>query len=530
MALRIGTPALLLSLLPPLAVRTLPATAWLHAPQQGGGNYVSPLAGCEGFDCVLQYIALPDNWYSWYDTKFRLTGTIKSDTGNASVPWTGYILNMTSQRWQTRKRVDFPVWWHTLVVIVPQNLQIKDWATIELNFGIHKRDGELIRIDNRHVHEPVQDAMQSSVEINSGNLERHLPELKQAVQQAAFLAARTRAASASLLNLPNAEETFADDPVSTRRAGDYLKAFTYADFLDHPDEPERIMDLPTAKAVVRAMDTVAAFTATLPAMSPVTRFGVTGYSKLGTATWITAAADERVKAIVPVAIYLTFATLPTLMPPPENALSSAAAGLERQAAYVAPESAESPYLPVALSMATSEFHRLLTIIDPLYFSSRLGLPKLVIMAANDAVVGQFEFQVTELLPQLRGRSAYNLVPNCEHDASLMRSLPSIAAFFRGFLLGLNPPAIEFQLLNKERALGVRQARDFAKPPVAVRLWSGSPVKRFTGSALAESPPGSRSWVAKLPSGAEPEMTSFVSLEYEWPEPGYFYTISTPRFT
>merc|ERR1719221_2294580 len=73
-------------------------------------TYISPIAGCEGIDCVKEYVELPDASYSWTDTGHRINGIDRT----SSINWTGYVLNMTSQSWLTGAKVSFPVWWHTL--------------------------------------------------------------------------------------------------------------------------------------------------------------------------------------------------------------------------------------------------------------------------------------------------------------------------------------------------------------------------------------------------------------------------------
>merc|ERR1740121_3498646 len=86
-----------------------------------------------------------------------------------------------------------------------------------------------------------------------------------------------------------------------------MRSYTYADFLRHPRQPERICDLPMVKAVVKALDTVAAFTSSAAiSAGPVTRFGVVGLSKLGLTAWMAAAADPRVEAIAPLASHAAF--------------------------------------------------------------------------------------------------------------------------------------------------------------------------------------------------------------------------------
>ena len=59
--------------------------------------------------------------------------------------------------------------------------------------------------------------------------------------------------------IPNQHMVFAEDPLQKRRSEDGIIAYTWARFLEHPEEPEWLVRLPMVKAAVRAMDTVTAF-------------------------------------------------------------------------------------------------------------------------------------------------------------------------------------------------------------------------------------------------------------------------------
>merc|ERR1712232_548766 len=70
------------------------------------------------------------------------------------------------------------------------------------------------------------------------------------------------------------------------------------------------MELAVAKAGVRTMDALQAFSEGLPS-GRIERFGITGYSKYGSATWtLGAIGDPRIKAIAPAAIPLDMRTVP----------------------------------------------------------------------------------------------------------------------------------------------------------------------------------------------------------------------------
>ena len=80
--------------------------------------------------------------------------------------------------------------------------------------------------------------------------------------------------------------------------------YTWAHFLDHPDEPEWLVRLPMVKASLRAMDTMTAFVAQHPRLRipDLDYFAVTGASKRGWTIWDVVAMDTigRVAVIAPV--------------------------------------------------------------------------------------------------------------------------------------------------------------------------------------------------------------------------------------
>lgn len=527
--------ALLTALLLPGGLHGLFMTPLRHnnsAPRSD--DWVSPIAGCQGFDCVLQYISLPDDTYTWRDTQARLHGQVGSSRpGLPNVSWTGYVLNMTSQRWRTGAQVNHPVWWHTLVVIIPDVVEFQDWATLTLEFGINRADGQVDNIFNRLVV-PDEDG-QAELWIDSHNLNESLHELKLAVLKGAFLAARTRAPAASLLNLPNDGEVFANDPVQMDRTQDYLKAYTYQDFLDHSDEPERIFELPTAKAVVRAMDTVSAFTAGLPT-GAVKRFGVTGYSKLGTATYVAAAADSRVKAIVPMAIYLSLGLdigVKSVGPTATDMIRV----MRRSLYNVYPWTADVSYMGVLVSIPTPEFQKLSDIIDPLQFKDRVSVPKLIIWGANDEVCTPWKSQVMGSWDTFPGTTAFLEVPNAGHDEVFVKSLGSSAAFFRGILLGLTPPSVASSWDPARQTISLTQAGNTVVQPVAWRRWDqpltalgGAEAEHYTPSLMqAPSQAGSSGAAWSAAAAGRQGYSSFVEVEFEWPEPGYRFKVSSNEY-
>jgi PhoPQ-activated pathogenicity-related protein len=147
--------------------------------------------------------------------------------------WTGYVLNMTSQRWLTD--ADFSatsdggsLWWHYLVVIVPDN---------ELKY-----------------------ANNATLWITGGSVKSGKPSnTDEDIVLAAALATSVGTVTGALFGVPNEHLTFSSDPIQQSRTEDAIIAFTWDHFLKDPSDPTWLVRFPMVKASVRAMDAVKEF-------------------------------------------------------------------------------------------------------------------------------------------------------------------------------------------------------------------------------------------------------------------------------
>jgi len=221
---------------------------------------------------LFDYVNAPDPNYAYYDTGLRI--------GNASLGWTGYILNMTSQAWLLPSDTDHPVWTHQLVVIVPNNLKYTNVSAIYVTGG-GNGDGP-----------PSADS--------------------EDVLVPAILAKESGSVTATLFQVPNQPIVFTADPLQKERSEDALVAFSWsqvclqfmdrdqtslversgfvvwasAQYMKNTDRPEWVSLLPMVKSVVRAMDTVQDFTSKLN-IANIQNFAIAGASKRGWTTWLT---------------------------------------------------------------------------------------------------------------------------------------------------------------------------------------------------------------------------------------------------
>jgi PhoPQ-activated pathogenicity-related protein len=496
---------------------------------------VSPLGSCEGAECVEKYIKLPDASYSWYNTGYTINGVDEA----TSATWIGYILNMTSQTWITEANPDFPVWWHSLVVIVPSNLEFADFAAVCLEFGDNTPDGVNPHITNRKAYGV------DGLVIDATSLPLHLSELQGAVSKAAHLATHLRSIAVSLFNGLNEVLKFEEDLLHMPRKGDTIKAWTWKNFLEHgATEPERIMELAVAKSVVRGMDTITNFTSSLPS-GKVTRFGVLGYSKFGSATWMVATVDTRIEIIAPEAIVYAEGMYKDGWP---NALLQ--------------QPIINPYDFLSDWKGTPESSTLFMIVNPLNYMTRLELPKFFVMDTNDLWFDEALLDLDLWWPALPGPKNM-LVTEGEHDTVVLNSLPSVTSYFRGWLLGATAPNIEYLYNDTSRVIFVKQTST-GHAPARVTLHSSYTCKyveskggtgsypSFLDSAwliekdLNETDPlpypgATHAWLTTLSmKDVSLEFAiamgtcakgAFVMLEYSgWPEVGADpFNISTPVF-
>jgi PhoPQ-activated pathogenicity-related protein len=246
------------------------------------------------------------------------------------------------------------------------------------------------------------------------------------------------------------------------RREDELIAYTFDSYLKTGD-PEWPLLLPMAKTAARAMDAVQEL-ARERWQIPVERFTVTGASKRGWTSWLTAAVDPRVVSIAPMVIDMLN------MP--------AQAELQRDTFGELSEEIQD-YSDIGLPgrMDSDLGRKLVAMVDPFSYRGQLVQPKLIVLGTNDRY---WPLDALKLYwNDLREPKRVLYVPNQGHglkDAD--RLIGSLSALFRYSARGEAMPELSWSwsAANADRLeLLVRLDRR----PRQLRAWhASSPTRDF----------------------------------------------------
>jgi len=330
---------------------------------------------CYGYECLKLYVDREEPSYSWSYSGETLTVADPEGTGSG---WTGHYLSFTSQEWLTEEDHSAPLWWHTLLIIVPDQLENSDVGFLWITDGDNKQDDNNLKPDLTNYN----------------------------VLLAADLAVATGTITACLFQIPNGPITFSSDPSGKARYGDDAIAFTWRHFFDDPtSDTDWVMQLPMTKAAVKAMDTVQLFLSG-PEGQQIgvypDHFLVSGASKRGWVAWLAAAVDPRVMGIAPLVMdELNFK---------ENIQ-------HHWRAYGGWTFALKDYwrMNLTVEFGSPKMEDMLNLIDPFFFKEKIILPKLVCSTAGDEF---FLLDNTRYwwnkMPQYREMNQFILLPNTEH--------------------------------------------------------------------------------------------------------------------
>lgn len=304
-----------------------------------------------------------------------------------------------------------------------------------------------------------------------------------------------------------------NQPLLGDRFEDDLIGETFVNFLKTGEADWPLLQ-PMVKSAVRAMDAAQQWAE--GGGSPVRRFVVTGASKRGWTTWLTAAVDPRVAAIAPMVI-------PTLSMKRQTEHQKEVWG------FYSEQIEDYTRRGLTESFNTPEGAELWKIVDPYFYLDRITMPKLQINGTNDRYWSLDSMNV--FWNDLRGPSYVVYLPNAGHSLDQHReyALRGVASLVRHTAKGQALPALEWT--SEAEGPEVRLEVASNPPPRDVTLWVArndsldfreaewTPQERHAGAGCQEKPlrfeatAGDREYVA-----------AFLDLTYEFD--GIEYHLST----
>ncbi len=297
------------------------------------------------------------------------------------------------------------------------------------------------------------------------------------------------------------------EPLFDGRREDALIAYTFERYLDDGEADWPLL-LPMVKGASRAMDAVQQLAREQWGLS-LAQFTVTGASKRGWTTWLTAAVDPRVAAIAPMVIAML--NMRAQIQLQEQTFGGLSASIDDFARIDLPQRIDTP-----------AGRELVSIVDPYSYRDRLTQPKLVLLGTNDPYWPLDA--LNEYWSGLEGEKRVLYLPNQGHELrDIDRLIGSLAALHRYTEHGRQLPQVTeaFREQNGRMQLAVRSDAH----PRRVLAWSASSRTRDFRDARWSShgcPRGSDdAFDCEEPSARDHYTAVYAEAQFQDPdEPGF----------
>lgn len=361
-----------------------------------------------------EYVKIPDEEYG-YKLLPEYTHRDRKES------FTAFVLNMTSHQWLSPDKVTRTLWWHFMTIVIPDNIVYPDVGCLYITGGSNNND-------------PVDPARDAELVL------------------VRTVATRVGIVCAIQRQNPNGRFKFFEDPENKYRSGDDLIAFTMKYFMErHRDDPEALLLVPMTKSATRGLDTITKF-----ADKRINRFFVTGASKRGWASWLTAAVDDRVIGVAP--LVLDILNMVPNFAHHYRSMNGWAWALK-----------DYWYHNITLYLNEPMAYLATDIIDPFSYLELLTLPKYIVTASMD------EFFLPDdahyFYDQMLGPTYLRVHQNTDH--ALIGRYNEIADELSGFVL-MVLEGWEFPTLTWTRTEGAGQGMITVtadRTPVNVTAWS-----------------------------------------------------------
>ena len=290
-----------------------------------------------------------------------------------------------------------------------------------------------------------------------------------------------------------------NQPLFGGKTEDALIAETFVRYLESKDASWPLL-FPMVKSVVRAMDAVQAF-AKEEWKHDVTGFVVTGASKRGWTSWLTAATgDKRVKAIAPLVIDTL--NMPEQMKNQVRAFGKPSLEIK--------DYTDRGLVPIP---DTPEAKKLWTMIDPYVYRERVTVPKMIINGTNDPYWPLDA--LNSYWDELKGPKWVLYVPNAGHDLREVdekgkkqlipeRAVNTLSAFCKCVIFDKKMPEMTWKYEPKDGGVGLTVG--YEGTIKGQRVWaSEAPTRdfrpaRWASKSTVETTGGARLTVSGPVSG------------------------------
>lgn len=417
--------------------------------------FVAPLFADDQPTALKEYVAKADKSFAWKVKD-------KTEANGRTV----YTLSLTSQTWHGVE------WTHDLQVFIPKGAKVQSTMVLWNQGGTATPTGSVLGL-------AIADKVGAPVAFLYG-----VPK------QPLYVDPKTK----QLTTTP-------PDPKDDRKGRlveDALIAETFVRYLDTKDDSWPLL-FPMVKSVVRAMDALQAFMKE-EMKGDVHKFVITGASKRGWTSWLTAASgDQRVKAIAPLVIdTLNF---PVQM---ENQVKAFGKPSEMIADYT-----RAKLVPIP---DTTEGKKLWQMVDPFIYKDGITVPKMLIHGTNDPYWPQDA--TNTYWDELKGDKHLCYVPNAGHglqevdekgnkETIPMRAVSTLAAFGKSQVF--DQPLPKFGWAVEKSGFTLKAGDE----PKKLRVWKATADTRdFRGSR----------WVSEELTAADAKRGAKVGVAA--PEKGY----------
>ena len=290
------------------------------------------------------------------------------------------------------------------------------------------------------------------------------------------IAQRVGAPVAFLYGIPN-------QPLFGGKREDALIAETFVKYLETKDSSWPLL-FPMVKSLVKTMDALQAYTKKEWSFE-VKQFVVTGASKRGWTSWLTAATgDPRVKAIAPLVI-------DTLNMPVQMKNQVAAFGKPSE---MIRDYTERNLVPIPDS---GEGQKLWKMVDPWVYRDAIAVPKMIINGANDPYWPLDA--LNSYWDDLKGEKHVLYVPNAGHDLREAdkdgkkqlipeRAVNTLSAFCKCQIFGLKMPTLTAKFENQADVNKLKLDATMRGTLKSSRVWvAESETRDFRKARWTETP-------------------------------------------